>query len=59
MQIRLMGTADECAEMVTVLRGCRDLDQVEVSAPFPSRDDSTRVRVYVRARLVQLEEVQR
>lgn len=59
MQIRLMGTADECAETVMVLRGSRDLDVVEVSEPQPNRGHSAQVRVYVEARLIELEEVQR
>lgn len=47
MKLRLMGTSDECAEVVAVLRA--GLDVREVSGDYPNRGDSTLVRVYVDA----------
>lgn len=49
MNIRLMGTAAECAVAVEQLRGC--LEVVEESPPRPNRGVSELVRVYLEVRV--------
>ena len=50
MKVRLMGTADECAAGVEVIRGAGRFEVVEVSGAYPNRGDSRLVRVYVETR---------
>ncbi len=45
-----MGTADECAAGVEVIRGAGRFEVVEVSGAYPDRGDSRLVRVYVETR---------
>ena len=59
MKIRLMGTADECAAGVEVIRSSGRFDVVEVSAAYPNRGDSQLVRVYVETRAAQGKEPRR
>ncbi len=50
MKARLMGTEDECAALVQVLRDAPTVQVVEVSTPYPNRGASDLVRVYVELR---------
>jgi hypothetical protein len=49
MEIRLMGTEDECREVAGRLAAV--VDVLEVSEPRPNRGDSRQVRMFVIARL--------
>lgn len=52
MKIRLMGTEAECARLTFLLRfGPPELEVLEVDGPRPNRGDSKQVRVYLEARL--------
>ncbi len=51
MKIRLMGTPDECAAAVEVIRSSGRFNVVETSPAYPNRGDSQLVRVYVEARI--------
>ena len=43
MKLRLTGTEAECARLTFLLRfGPPDLELVEVSPPYPNRDDGAR-----------------
>jgi hypothetical protein len=55
MKVRLQGTPAECARVCFLLRyGPPDLDVVEVSPPYPNRGDSAQVRVYLEARVLEV-----
>jgi hypothetical protein len=55
MKLRLTGTEAECARLTFLLRyGPPDLKVVEVSPPYPNRGDSRQVRVYLEARVLDV-----
>jgi hypothetical protein len=55
MKIRLTGTEAECAKLSFLLRyGPPDLGVVEVSPPYANRGDRHLVRVYLEARLLDI-----
>jgi hypothetical protein len=55
MKVRLQGTPAECARVCFLLRyGPPDLAVIEVSPPYPNRGDSAQVRVYLEARVLEV-----
>jgi hypothetical protein len=55
MKLRLQGTPAECAKVCFLLRyGPHDLEVVEVSPPYANRGDSAQVRVYLEARVLDV-----
>jgi hypothetical protein len=55
MKLRLTGTEAECARLTFLLRyGPPDLEITEVSPPYPNRGDSAQVRVYLDARVLDV-----
>jgi hypothetical protein len=51
MKIRLMGLPAEIDQAVNALSNAQALDVIEVSSPYPNRDGSRMVRVYIEAQL--------
>ncbi len=49
MKIRLSGTADECEQVLAILR--EHLAVLDVSRPYPNRPPSPLQRVYVDAQI--------
>jgi hypothetical protein len=55
MKLRLTGTEAECARVTFLLRyGPPALEITEISQPYPNRGDSTQVRVYLEARVLDV-----
>jgi hypothetical protein len=54
MKVRLMGTEDECARLAFLLRfGPPEVEVLAIDGPYPNRDGSRQVRVYVELRLAR------
>jgi hypothetical protein len=55
MKLRLTGTEAECARLTFLLRyGPPEFDVLEFSRPYPNRGDRAQVRVYLDARVLDV-----